>query len=440
MFVLKFLNNAHLLMEEYKDGEIIIDGQTVGSTKVVDDPDKVDEPDKVIESDDPSKVIDDPSKNVDTIKKVTIDSGDGEVEYELDVDGNATLNGEIVFTKQQLDDASIDTGSQIDLDNIHTLISEISGLELTDSEGKVIEFESGIEGLAQREVLIKNIFYEKGLKDATSKLLSENQDIAEMYEYKRKHGSLDGYVKQVDYSTYSVTDETSEIELKSIYKEYLLSIGNDTKTADKLIKLSEQDETLKVDAIEALEKLKESNNTRLKLEKEKEEQEEREAIEKYENYYGVTYTKDNKLIDKNVQGSIYDKLVKSGKIGNIAIPQEGLIVTKEDGTKSRISRLELFNYFYKPVKEVNGTYYTQSQIDENNRLSNTDEYLIQGIRNLTKNDISSLEKNMKNIINLKDAKKVLKIIGKPKDVRSQNLSQQELNEKIKSGEAQIIIK
>ena len=46
------------------------------------------------------------------------------VEYELDVDGNATLNGEIVFTKQQLDDASIDTGSQIDLDNIHTLISE----------------------------------------------------------------------------------------------------------------------------------------------------------------------------------------------------------------------------------------------------------------------------------------------------------------------------
>ena len=46
-----------------------------------------------------------------------------------------------------------------------------------------------------------------------------------------------------------------------------------------------------------------------------------------------------------------------------------------------------FNYFYKPVKEVSGTYYTQSQIDENNRLSNTDEYLIQGIRNLTKNDI-----------------------------------------------------
>ena len=238
MFVSKFLNNAHLLMEEYKDGEIIIDGQTVGSTKITNEPDVVDEPDIIDKPDDQSKIVDNPSKNVDTVKKVTIDSGDGEVEYELDVDGNATLNGEIVFTKQQLDDASIDTGSQIDLDNIHTLISEISGLELTDSEGKVIEFESGIEGLAQREVLIKNTFYEKGLKDATSKLLSENQDIADMYEYKRKHGSLDGYVKQVDYSTYSVTDETSEIELKSIYREYLLSIGNDTKTADKLIKLS----------------------------------------------------------------------------------------------------------------------------------------------------------------------------------------------------------
>ena len=215
-------------------------------------------------------------------------------------------------------------------------------------------------------------------------------------------------------------------------------MGNDIKTADKLIRLSEQDETLKVDALEALEKLKESNNTRLAKIKEQEQIEEREAIERYENYYGVTYTKDNKLVDKNVKGSVYDKLVKEGKVGNIFIPQEGLIVAKADGAKTKISRMDLFNYFYKPVVEQNGTYYTQSQIDENNRLKDTDNYLIQGIRNITGGDISSLEKTMQNIIRLKDARKIVNMSNK-KSNQTGNLSKEEVAKQLKEGKATIII-
>ena len=100
--------------------------------------------------------------------------------------------------------------------------------------------------------------------------------------------------------------------------------------------------------------------------------------------------------------------------------------------------MDLFNYFYKPVVEQNGTYYTQSQIDENNRLKDTDSYLIQGIRNITGGDISSLEKTMQNIIRLKDAKKIINMSNRQSN-QTGSLSKEEIAKQLKSGKAQIII-
>lgn len=439
MFVTKFLNQEHLLMEEAGhepssasiDDSLLIDPSKV--KKTTESPTE-----QPVEPTEPS--VNEPPKEPTTNSTgdvVVIDDGTGAKEYILDENGNATLDGNIVFTKEQLEESSNNTDDVID-GNIHKLISEVSGLDLIDEEGKPIEFKEGIEGLAQREILIKNKFYEQGLQEATIKFFEENPDVYDIYSYKQKHGSLEGYVKQVDYAEYTITEETSTDELKSILREQLMAQGNDVKTADKLIRLSEQDETLRVDALEALEKLKESNNTRLAKIKLQEEQAEREAIERYESYYGVTYTKDNKLVDKGVKGSIYDKLVKEGKVGNIFIPQEGLIVTKPDGAKTKISRMDLFNYFYKPVVEQNGTYYTQSQIDENNRLRDTDNYLIQGIRNITGGDISSLEKTMQNIIRVNDARRIIKLTNKNSQ-SSSSLSKEEIAEQVKKGTAKIII-
>ena len=443
MFVTKFLNQEHLLMDIADDGtgssaiddNLLIDPNKLKTTTEPPTEPPVEPP---VESTEPP--ANEPPKETTTNSTgdvVMIDDGTGAKEYILDENGNATLDGNIVFTKEQLEDSSSNTEEVID-GNIHKLISEVSGLDLVDEEGKPIEFKTGIEGLAQREVLIKNKFYEQGLQEASTKFFQENPDVYDIYSYKQKHGSLDGYSKQVDYAEYAITEETSTDELKSILREQLVAQGNDVKTADKLIRLSEQDETLRIDALEALEKLKESNNTRLAQIKLQEEKEEREAVERYENYYGVTYTKDNKLVDKGVKGSVYDKLVKEGKVGNIFIPQEGLIVTKADGAKTKVGRMDLFNYFYKPVVEQNGTYYTQSQIDENNRLKDTDNYLIQGIRNITGGDISSLEKTMQNIIRLKDAKKIINMSNR-KSNQPGHLSKEEVAKQLKSGSAEIII-
>ena len=442
MFVTKFLNQTHLLMDVAGEGN----SSTVIDDSLLIDPSKVKtNTEQPVEPPTNEPPVNEPPANEPPKEQTTnstgdvviIDDGTGAKEYILDENGNATLNGNIVFTKEQLEESSSNNEEVID-ENIHKLISDVSGIDLVDEEGKVIEFKAGIEGLAQREVLIKNKFYEQGLQEATTRFFQENPEVYEMYSYKQKHGSLEGYVKQVDYSEYSITEETSTEELKSILREQLIAQGNDIKTAEKLIRLSEQDETLRIDALEALEKLKESNNTRLAKIKEQEQQEEREAIERYENYYGVTYTKDNKLVDKGVKGSVYDKLVKEGKVGNIFIPQEGLIVTKPDGAKTKISRMDLFNYFYKPVVEQNGTYYTQSQIDENNRLKDTDNYLIQGIRNITGGDISSLEKTMQNIIRVKDARKIINISNKTNN-QNTNLSKEEIANQLKTGKATIVI-
>ena len=370
-----------------------------------------------------------------TGKTIKIDTGEGIKDFILDEEGNATLDGQIVYTKDQLE---LSNSEETTFDNIHTLISEVSGLELLDEEGKPIEFENGIEGLAKREIYIKDKFYKEGLNNATLDFFKNNPDIYDMYEYKRRHSSLEGYNKQVDYSSFEITDETSDVELESIIREYYSKRGNDKETIDRLIKLSKQDETLKIDALKHLQQLKELQKEDLRKAKELEVEEERKAIDKYETYYGVTYTKDGKLVDKNVQGSIYDKLVKQGKVGNIFIPQEGLIVSNEDGTKSRFNRLEVFNYFYKPVAEQNGVYLTQAQVDENNRLKNTDNFLIQGIRNITKGDISSLEKAMENVIKLKNANAMMKVVhSKPGSVTK--LTDAELKEKINNGQAKVII-
>ena len=444
MFVTKFLSQENLLMDMVDDGSgsssLIDDNELIDISKLktntepqVNEP-PIEPPANEPPANEPPK---EPTTNS-TGDVVMIDDGTGAKEYILDENGNATLEGNIVFTKEQLEESSGDNTGEVIDSNIHKLISEVSGLDLIDENGNPIEFKQGIEGLAQREVLIKNKFYEQGLQEASVKFFNDNPDVYDIYSYKQKHGSLEGYTKQVDYAEYSITEETSTDELKSILREQLVAQGNDVKTAEKLIRLSEQDETLRVDALEALEKLKQSNNTRLAQVKLQEEQEEREAVERYENYYGVTYTKDNKLVDKGVKGSVYDKLVKEGKVGNIFIPQEGLIVTKPDGAKTKVGRMDLFNYFYKPVAEQNGTYYTQSQIDENNRLKDTDNYLIQGIRNITGGDISSLEKTMQNIIRLKDAKKIINMSNRQSN-QTGSLSKEEIAKQLKSGKAQIII-
>ena len=104
-------------------------------------------------------------------------------------------------------------------------------------------------------------------------------------------------------------------------------------------------------------------------------------LEKEIKYFGVSYEDDGTVKVHNAPGSLYDLIVVKGQIGEYALPKEGLRIKTTDGEKL-ISRQELFDYFSRPVQEINGMVYSQAQIDEINRLSNPAELAMRFIMNL----------------------------------------------------------
>lgn len=365
---------------------------------------------------------------------VQIEDENGVSDYILDENGNATKDGKIVYTADQIATDDEDKTEITTADDVHKLISDVSGIELLDEAGQPILFKEGVEGLAEREVYVKNKFYQQGLDEALDTLFDNNPDLAEMYIYKSKHGSLDGYVKQTDYNSFSIDENTSPDTLKNILRDHYESLGNDSKTIERLIKLSENDETLRVDALEALESLKVTKAAKDKEALLLQQQYQQKQQEVINNYYGASVNAKGELVDLNIENSLYDKIIKTGKIGNILLPKEGLKININN-KPTRITRQDLFAYFYNDVETPKG-YKTQAQIDEDARLADTDQFLIQGIKNITGGDISSLEETFKSVLRLKDAKKIIKL-NNGKAVSSKPAAN--IEEQVRKGTAKIII-
>lgn len=360
------------------------------------------------------------------------------IELIIDKDGNATKDGKIVYTKEQLKTLTEEENTDIEnTEDLHSKIANLSGIELKDEKGNIIKFSDGLEGLAEREKKVAETYLIAGKNTALNEFFKKNPDLKSIYDYKLRTGTIDNFSSYSDYSTLKITDETPVDVLKDIYKKYLSSIGNDKDTIEKLINLSVNEETLRADSLSALGKLQEKQKQENEDLLAKQEERKQEAIKKYENYYGVKVNEKNEIVDANIKDSLYDKIVKQGKIGNIVLPTTGLIVSNEDGSKKNISRNDIFNYFYKVAgKDDDGNYYTQAQIDERTRMDNTDNFIIQGIKNLTKNDLKSLEKAMKDVINLGNAKKLIKVI---KSSTQTQVSAQDIQKQIKDGKGRIIL-
>ena len=168
--------------------------------------------------------------------------------------------------------------------------------------------------------------------------------------------------------------------------------------------MAKNDETLLVDATEALSFLSNSQS-KITNAKQAEKQASIEAEAEAENkYYGVAYAEDGKEVILDVKDSIYDIIVKTGKIGDLVIPLEGLKVKGKDNKVINATRKQIFDYISVPVKELNGIVYTQAQLDDINRTNNKSELVLRYLGNLLGNDISQLTKtaiNRNNIIKIK---------------------------------------
>ena len=339
---------------------------------------------------------------------ISIESEDGSVtEYILDADGNATLNGEIVYDKQTLIDNGFEFNSS-DEPNLVTSISSITGIELKAEDGTPLAFSDDVEGLAQREITIKNTFYKRGIQEALEAFYEENPDIYDMVNHKNKYGTLDTYRPNAGIENLTINSETDVNTLKQVYKEFLMLKGNDSDIADKIIKMAEIEETLRADSMQALSKIKEIKA----LEKEQTyNQLRQQQIDKEQNAlkeYGFKLDERGRVVDLGVKDSYYDKIVKTGKVGNITIPNE--LTIEREGKQIRMSRIDLLAYFYNPIETEDGVY-TLAEIDERNRLQSKDNWIVQGLRNLVGDDISKLEKSIGNSIKISNIKKGIKIKG-----------------------------
>jgi len=365
-----------------------------------------------------------------------VDAEGVSTDYIYDAEGNATKDNVIVYTAAQLKEFENDSPNPdaTDLTDIHQSISEVSGIELLDENNKPVVFKEGLEGLAEREVLVKDTFYNKGKQEAISELFQQHPDIYEMYQFKATHGSLENFTKTVDYNNLVLDDNATSQDLKGILYDYYTALGNTKELTERLINMSEKDETLRVDALKGLDELKVIQQNKDSQRAAAVRQQEIDATTQFENTYGVTTNSRGEVINKNIKGSIYDKVVVEGKIGNIMIPKDGLIVIDDNNKKQRITRNQIFSYFHTPIKGNDGQYYSQAQLDESKRISDTDSFLIQGIKNLAGNDLSSLEKVMQNVIRLKDAKKIINISSKA----TPKTSNKSIDEQLKAGTAHIV--
>lgn len=137
--------------------------------------------------------------------------------YTLDDNGNAVDdNGEIKFTKEQIDAMSDEGANELDGDYIEA-ISKASGIVIKDEKGEPVKFEPTIEGFAKREAAIKALGEREGFAKGFNEFLANNPDIAALVEYKSKFGTIEGYSANVDYSKVEIKDD-DDLLADLIYK------------------------------------------------------------------------------------------------------------------------------------------------------------------------------------------------------------------------------
>jgi len=344
-----------------------------------------------------AKLADD--KDDDELNELVISIDGKDTKYIVDAEGNATLDGKVIYTKDKL--AELEAGEEADM--TIELLEKTSGIEILDETGKKLTYELTLEGLAKRESDIKALGLREGHNAAIEKFFESNPDLYDAYLYKQTYGTFDGFTNHVDYSKVVLVADNTDQLYDIIYKAELEK-GNTPAKAKRFADMAKNDETLLVDATEALSFLSTSQD-KIVTAKQSARQAEIEAEAEAENkYYGVAYTEDNKEVILDVKDSIYDIVVKTGKIGDLVIPIEGLKVKGKDGKIIVASRKQIFDYISVPVKEDHGVVYTQAQLDDISRTNNKAELVLRYMCNLLGNDLSQLTKsaiNRNNVIKIK---------------------------------------
>lgn len=321
-----------------------------------------------------------------TPTKIILTTDDGDVEYDLDADGNAVKDGEIVYTKAQLDEfAAAETQEEtIDV----SAISAISGLTPVNADGTPKKYEMTIEGLAQRDADIAELAKRQAESEAINNFFRTNPDIYQAALYKQTYGSLEGFANHVDWTTMTLEDKSDD-QLEAVIRSAEKRKGTSDAQIERIIRFSKADKVLAETAKESLDYLANAQRREIEAANARQEAEYQAAQEALDKAYGITYDENGKAKVLNVPDSLYDKIVNKGTIGGLAIPTAG-VKRIVNGNEQILSRKDIVKYLTAPVVEVNGDFYTQAQKDVFDMLADNETFAMVALRNLLGADISQL--------------------------------------------------
>lgn len=320
-----------------------------------------------------------------TPTKIVLTTDDGDVEYDLDADGNAVKDGEIVYTKAQLDEFAAETQEEtIDV----SAISAISGLTPVNADGTPKQYEMTVEGLAQRDADIAELAKRQAESEAINNFFRTNPDIYQAALYKQTYGSLEGFANHVDWTTMTLEDKSDD-QLEAVIRSAEKRKGTSDAQIERIIRFSKADKVLAETAKESLDYLANAQRREIKAANARQEAEYQAAQEALDKAYGITYDENGKAKVLNIPDSLYDKIVNKGTIGGLAIPTAGVKRTV-NGKEQILSRKDIVKYLTAPVVEVNGDFYTQAQKDVFDMLADNETFAMVALRNLLGADISQL--------------------------------------------------
>lgn len=321
-----------------------------------------------------------------TPTKIVLTTDDGDVEYDLDADGNAVKDGEIVYTKAQLDEfAAAETQEEtIDV----SAISAISGLTPVNADGTPKQYEMTIEGLAQRDADIAEIARHQAESEAINNFFRTNPDIYQAALYKQTYGSLEGFANHVDWTTMTLEDKSDD-QLEAVIRSAEKRKGTSDAQIERIIRFSKADKVLNETAKESLDYLAANQKREIEEATARQEAQWKAEQDELDKAYGITYDDHGKAKVLNVPDSLYDKIVNKGTIGGLAIPTAGIKRTV-NGKEQILTRKDLVKYLTAPVVEIGDSLYTQAQKDVFDMLADNETFAMIALRNLLGADISQL--------------------------------------------------
>lgn len=321
-----------------------------------------------------------------TPTKIVLTTDDGDIEYDLDADGNAVKDGEIIYTKAQLDEfAAVETQEEtIDV----SAISAISGLTPVNADGTPKQYEMTVEGLAQRDADIAEIARHQAESEAINNFFRTNPDIYQAVLYKQTYGSLEGFANHVDWTTMTLEDKSDD-QLEAVIRSAEKRKGTSDAQIERIIRFSKADKVLNETAKESLDYLAANQKREIEEATARQEAQWKAEQDELDKAYGITYDDHGKAKVLNVPDSLYDKIVNKGTIGGLTIPTAGVKRTV-NGKEQILTRKDLVKYLTAPVVEIGDSLYTQAQKDVFDMLADNETFAMIALRNLLGTDISQL--------------------------------------------------